>query len=162
MAIDTKYLIGNTDAVVWAEEWCEVAREIAEDKDEREVIDEGWMIGWFAHAIIAGFDEGYARALKEDTDTKSKPLSVEQTRRLLAQPDAPVLKVVSFPSGEHLYDDQDIARLAQEVEDLYDVLGDILGTTNVCVYDEEEFCHTHYGTGRPCPFEIARSYINAK
>lgn len=42
-------LYETTDAQVWAREWCAVAREL-EARGES-VIDEGWMIGWFANAI---------------------------------------------------------------------------------------------------------------
>lgn len=48
----------TTDAQVWAREWCRIAREIEAADDGREVIDEGWMIGWFANAIEAGRDAG--------------------------------------------------------------------------------------------------------
>lgn len=47
----TKRLYATTDAQVWAKEWCEVAREIVEADDGRALIDEGWMIGWFANAM---------------------------------------------------------------------------------------------------------------
>ena len=165
MAIDTKYLIGNTDAVVWAEEWCEVAREIAENKDEREVIDEGWMIGWFANAIMAGFDEGHARALREISDAKPRPLGDPTEYEFYttqANADAGVAAVLPrFGTPVHEYADEDVARLAQQVEDLYDVLGDLLCNTIACEYDDEEWCTVH-GVGRPCPFQIARSYLNAK
>jgi hypothetical protein len=43
----------------WAEEWVRIAREITKANDDREVIDEGWMIGWFANAIMVGYDAGY-------------------------------------------------------------------------------------------------------
>ena len=53
----TKKLHSTTDARVWAEEWCRIAREIEASNDGREIIDEGWMIGWFANAIMRGWDE---------------------------------------------------------------------------------------------------------
>lgn len=46
----------STDAAVWAHEWCEVATEIVVAGNGREVIDEGWMIGWFANAIETAKD----------------------------------------------------------------------------------------------------------
>lgn len=52
MALTAK-LYGTTDAMVWAEEWCKIAREIEAADDGREVIDEGWMVGWFANAFAA-------------------------------------------------------------------------------------------------------------
>lgn len=44
----------TTDAMVWAHEWCRIAREIEQSDDDRQVIDEGWMVSWFASAIAAG------------------------------------------------------------------------------------------------------------
>ena len=46
----------GTDPMRWAEEWCRVAREIEAADDGRTVIDEGWMVSWFANAIQAAFD----------------------------------------------------------------------------------------------------------
>lgn len=46
----------GTDAMRWAEEWCRIAREIEADDDGRTVIDEGWMVGWFANAMMAAVD----------------------------------------------------------------------------------------------------------
>jgi hypothetical protein len=43
-----KYM--GTDGRKWAEEFCKIAR------DKGHVLDEGWMIGWFANAIEAGRD----------------------------------------------------------------------------------------------------------
>lgn len=56
------------DAQKWAQEWCRVATEILGSCDEREVIDEGWMIGWFANAIMAGHDEGYRKAIDDQDE----------------------------------------------------------------------------------------------
>ncbi len=53
-----------------------------------------------------------------------------------------------------------VNRQAQEIEVLYDIIGDLLNT-DVCEYDDEEFCQQHKA-GRPCPHEIARSVINAR
>ena len=47
-------LLATTDARVWAAEWCRIAREIEAAHDDRAVIDEGWMICWFANAIETG------------------------------------------------------------------------------------------------------------
>src|SRR5665213_703018 len=204
MALTNRELIGNIDAVTWAEEWCEIAREIAEDKDEREVIDEGWMIGWFANAIMAGFDQGYnqqrrdiarlkyalnhwwnraqyeyacEKELWEDDDLAEILPSVRPERQheigqvpvkvplgdpteyeLVSTPGADPFGIGVVRPAQHEYADEDVARLAQQVEALHDVLGDMLLNTYTCEYDEEEFCHIH-GLGRPCAFEIARSYI---
>jgi hypothetical protein len=45
------------DARDWAVAWCKIAREIEAANDGRTVIDEGWMISWFANAIMRGYDE---------------------------------------------------------------------------------------------------------
>ncbi len=51
MTVDEAVLYATDDAMIWAEEWCKVAREIAAADDGREVIDEGWMVGWYANAM---------------------------------------------------------------------------------------------------------------
>lgn len=53
-------LYATTDAQVWAREWCAVACQIEAADDGRTVIDEGWMISWFANAIQTADD--HARA----------------------------------------------------------------------------------------------------
>jgi hypothetical protein len=167
MAIDEKYLIGNTDAVVWAEEFCErfYGFTIVDVKGDDLTIDTAAMIGWFANAIMAGFDEGHARALKEASSTKKTPLGDPTEYEFYttqANADAGVTAVLPQEvTPVHEYADEDVARLAQQVEDLYDVLGDLLCNTIACEYDDEEWCTVH-GVGRPCPFQIARSYLNAK
>lgn len=40
------------DARDWGKEFCRVA------KTNGQEIDEGWMIGWFANALMRGYDEG--------------------------------------------------------------------------------------------------------
>ena len=40
------------DAIKWASEFCKIAR------DKGYNLDEEWMIGWFANAIMAGYDKG--------------------------------------------------------------------------------------------------------
>ncbi len=51
-------LIGNFDAKIWAEEFVKIVK-----KKPSIAIDEGTMIGWFANAIMAGYD--YAKKEKE-------------------------------------------------------------------------------------------------
>lgn len=46
-------LLATTDATVWATQWCRIARQIEAADDGRKVIDEGWMVGWFANAMGA-------------------------------------------------------------------------------------------------------------
>ena len=46
-------LVNSTDATVWAKEFCHiVGQKIPEIKDE-----EDWIMGWFANAIMAGWDQ---------------------------------------------------------------------------------------------------------
>lgn len=52
----TKKLYATDDAMVWAEEWCKIAREIEASDDDRKVIDEGWMVSWFANAMQIAVD----------------------------------------------------------------------------------------------------------
>jgi len=47
----TRILHNTTNAQTWAEEWCKVARRLR--LEGKEIIDEGWMIGWFANAFMA-------------------------------------------------------------------------------------------------------------
>jgi len=61
----TKRLYATTDASVWAAEWCRIAREIEASDDDRQVIDEGWMIGWFANAFTVAEDQAYERGHKD-------------------------------------------------------------------------------------------------
>lgn len=45
----SRRLHSTTDAMVWAEEWCKIAREIVAADDGRQLIDQDWMAGWFAN-----------------------------------------------------------------------------------------------------------------
>ena len=65
------------DAQVWAKEWLKIVK-----KNPSIATDEGTMIGWFANAIMAGYDSCYRKykfALTEDTykDTKEALKKVE-------------------------------------------------------------------------------------
>jgi hypothetical protein len=56
---DYNNLVGNTDAQQWAEAFMHMSRHHT-----------GWMtldllLGWFANAIMAGYDEGYERGKQE-------------------------------------------------------------------------------------------------
>lgn len=57
------------DAVDWAAAFCKIANDKFGFKDaEGKPIDEGWMIGWFANALMRGFDEATARSLAQAQD----------------------------------------------------------------------------------------------
>lgn len=49
----------------WAEAFCKIANELGFKNAEGKPIDEGWMISWFANALMRGFDENAARAAEE-------------------------------------------------------------------------------------------------
>lgn len=54
-------LVGCTDAQVWAKEWLKIITE-----NPTIPTDEGTMIGWFANAIMAGYDQGKRDEQKRD------------------------------------------------------------------------------------------------
>jgi hypothetical protein len=50
------------DAQDWAKAFCKVANEHGFKDAKGEPVDEGWMITWFANALMRGFDEHSTRA----------------------------------------------------------------------------------------------------
>jgi len=64
--VDDRQLIGNTDAKIWAEEFVKLVKH-----NPSVPLDESCMLGWFANAIMAGYDK--AREVYE-----KKPLDVKQ------------------------------------------------------------------------------------
>ena len=209
MTLTDRDLIGNTDALDWATDFCERfdGFVVRPDQADDEIIDVGGMFAWFANAIMAGFDQGYGqqrrdlarmlyaldhgwnraqyeyaceRELWEDDELAEilPALKFEEewavaqqagARQVLGDPtEYEVFQPTAFGPAEgrvvnptHEYADEDVARLAQQVEDLYDVIGDILCNTVACQYDDEEWCTVH-GVGRPCPIQIARALVEAK
>ena len=61
----TARLYATTNASVWAAEWCRIAREIEAADDDRQVIDDGWMIGWFANAMCVAIDHERKRIAEQ-------------------------------------------------------------------------------------------------
>lgn len=55
----------GTDAQLWAQEFRRIYRDVTTVDADDAKLDEGWLIGWFANAIMAGWDQ--ARWLFEDT-----------------------------------------------------------------------------------------------
>lgn len=111
----TLQLHDTVDAQVWAKEWLRVLEEHPDICK-----DEGAMLGWFANAIMVGYDHGYQRALEcvESSIEKStrrflEELELENLRkrswlsrklralRRLPSPAAPAKLGLSQP-GEHL------------------------------------------------------------
>ena len=56
------------DAADWAEAFCRIATNLGYKDAEGKPIDEGWMIGWFANALMRGFDEAYERHAKRKSE----------------------------------------------------------------------------------------------
>lgn len=54
---DLNHLIGETDAQVWAREFVKLMTSLSPADRSNFVTDEGVMIGWFANAIMAGYDQ---------------------------------------------------------------------------------------------------------
>ena len=54
--MDVLELIKNMDGRVWAEEFCKIA--IKKGFDPSDVEDQAWLTGWFANAIMCGYDHG--------------------------------------------------------------------------------------------------------
>lgn len=48
------------DAQVWADEWLKIIKEHPDVPTDRET-----MIGWFANALMRGYDEGLAKTFKD-------------------------------------------------------------------------------------------------
>jgi hypothetical protein len=49
------------DAMDWAKAFCKIANEHGFKDAKGEPVDEGWMVTWFASALMRGFDEREAR-----------------------------------------------------------------------------------------------------
>jgi len=60
-----KHLNMEFDARVWADEWMDLI-----ELHPNAPWDYGFMIGWFANAIMAGFDEACRRKNKEAENEK--------------------------------------------------------------------------------------------
>jgi hypothetical protein len=61
-------LYGNMDAQCWTEEWLRITKEkpgIPQDK--------ACMTGWFANAIMTGYDIGADKGYRQSKDDQSEP-----------------------------------------------------------------------------------------
>ena len=65
----------TVDAKIWAQEWMKVIK-----KNPNIATDEGTMLGWFANAIMAGYDKGRKLADNEMIikDTRQKDNVISQ------------------------------------------------------------------------------------
>ena len=74
--MDKANLNGTTDAAVWASEFMRLFGQRLNE------IDEGLMIGWFANAIMAGYDHA-ARTALEVTKTQSIARGMPRNKRAM-------------------------------------------------------------------------------
>lgn len=69
--------IQSFDAQDWAREFCRIAKEKGHD------LDEGWMISWFACALMRGWDEHRWRqereAIARAPETNGPSTSAQET-----------------------------------------------------------------------------------
>ena len=67
MTVTDRDLVGCTDALTWATDFCERfdGFVVRPDQADDEIIDVGGMFAWFANAIMAGFDEGYTKQQRD-------------------------------------------------------------------------------------------------
>lgn len=78
-----KELLTTMDAAVWAREFCKVAKRLGVVQlmhSKIYSIDEGWMLGWFANAIMTGYDEALRRAAKDPSLLPKPPKPPEKSR----------------------------------------------------------------------------------
>jgi hypothetical protein len=59
------------DAVDWAKAFCKIATNLGYKDAEGQPVDEGWMVGWFANALMRGYDE-YAKRQARTTPTPTE------------------------------------------------------------------------------------------
>lgn len=59
---DPNWPLPSFDARDWAEAFCRIAAEQGHPG-----IDEGWMVSWFANALMRGFDEAQMRAARRQS-----------------------------------------------------------------------------------------------
>jgi hypothetical protein len=77
MTVDQEKLYATDKADVWAAEWIKAARKIwGRRYDVADLLDEGWMIGWFANAIETAKTLERRRILDENVPEKGEwPMS---------------------------------------------------------------------------------------
>ena len=57
--------LASFDASDWAKAFCKIANEHGFKDANGDPLDEGWMTGWFANALMRGFDEHAAHVATE-------------------------------------------------------------------------------------------------
>ena len=68
-------LLGTTDAMIWAEEFCRIfdskvimPQGLAQVRGVTDAVDEGTMVGWFANAIEVGRSAGQGQVVTAQTN----------------------------------------------------------------------------------------------
>lgn len=92
--IPTDQLIGNTDAQTWAATFLETCKE-----HPAVATDEGALIGWFANAIMAGYDEGVRHEQHRDFMEKLHEV-IYQAAGAATMPFMKAHPDMVFPDGE--------------------------------------------------------------
>jgi hypothetical protein len=54
------------DAQDWSKAFCKIATAQGYTNDRGEPVDEAWMTGWFANALMRGYDEHAARYARRE------------------------------------------------------------------------------------------------
>lgn len=95
-------LIGEFDAEVWANQWLEV---IAENPTIP--TDKGTMIGWFANAIMAGYDKGRRDEQKRDV--------VEKIREIIFQAAGAATRPLLEDHPNYIFPSDRVAEAVEEI-----------------------------------------------
>ena len=95
-------LVGETDAQVWAKAWLETISE-----NPGIPTDEGTMIGWFANAIMAGYDHG--RRYEQERNI------VEKIREMVFQAGGAATRPVMEDHPHYIFPAERVAEAVEEV-----------------------------------------------
>ena len=72
-------LVGNTDAMEWAEAWCARMARLSPAQRSEFVTSRGTMVGWFANAIEAGRGAATGRTLRTMNETETTTTTTTET-----------------------------------------------------------------------------------
>jgi hypothetical protein len=95
-------LVGEMDAKIWTKRWLET---IAENPDIP--IDEGTMIGWFANAIMSGYDQGRLYEQKRDI--------VEKLREIIFQAAGAATRPLLEDHPDYIFPSERVAEAVEHV-----------------------------------------------
>jgi len=95
------------DAQDWAAAFCKVATNLGYKDAEGKPVDEGWMIGWFANALMRGFDEASSRA------SIMAEFTPEQEEAFKAEMEKPTCGHITWRPGSDA-----IGHLAEQIADI--------------------------------------------